>query len=44
MAELSDAHVAGHTVSVRVEDHTFAATIDGQRLEGQVGTPLRVDW
>ncbi|MGQ0643620.1 MAG: MGH1-like glycoside hydrolase domain-containing protein [Gemmatimonadaceae bacterium] len=44
MAELSQARVAGHTVSVRVDRDGFAVTIDGERHRRPLGEPLRIDW
>jgi hypothetical protein len=44
MAELSDARIAGHIVSVRVERDSYDITVDGDRRRLRVGEPFRVQW
>lgn len=44
MAELRDAHIAGRSVSVRVERDTYEVTIDGERHKRALGEPFRIDW
>ena len=44
MAELRDAHIAGRSVSVRVEHDAYEVTIEGERYKRPLGDPLRIDW
>lgn len=44
MAELHDARVAGHSVSVRVDRDSYSVVIDGDAEKRLLGEPLRVDW
>ncbi|MGH7713224.1 MAG: MGH1-like glycoside hydrolase domain-containing protein, partial [Gemmatimonadaceae bacterium] len=44
MAELTGAHVAGHTLSVRVERDGYELDLDGERHRRQLGERLRIDW
>jgi hypothetical protein len=44
MAQLSDAHVAGHTVSIRVERDSYQVAVDGDTQRRPLGEALRVKW
>jgi hypothetical protein len=44
MAELHDARIAGHSVSVRVDRESYSVVIDGDTDTRSLGEPLRVNW
>jgi hypothetical protein len=44
MAELHDAKIAGHSVSVRVDRESYSVVIDGDTDSRSLGEPLRIDW